>query len=260
MGPFLPTYTWQLTLTAPANEEVVAHATLPWSSNSVVTLVLNGGLATPLPALARPEWVTGEPGQLRVSLFDPTATVIDTIDVAVVLDRLTGLGTELRTYMEWAIAHAGQGLTTNQAEQLVQVHAMSVATSPFGPLDLVPGLGQALNTSPPLGWCSLSGPYTLEGDGEVPDIGDVLHTKVGLFWTAAVPLGLGHLHGATEEYQQRLVQFRTVHQVGGSPMVTEIADLDWHGGLWMWRNGKPLRIDYSVTPGVVVTARWVQWP
>lgn len=260
IGPFAPGTAWSFTLTAPANEEIVAQVVEFFTSSSKTTTILNGGSSTPIPALARPEWVAGQSGQLRVQIEEPGSGVVEQTDVPIVLDRQTGLGTELRKYMEWAVAASGQGLTTEEHNAILQTNVGVIAMAQINPLDLIGDLAAALSTNPPLAFGSLSTFYTLTGDGAMPDIGDILHTKLGIYFVATIPAGLSHRHGQSEEYPARLIQWRTVHLVGGIEMVTEVVDFITHGELWKWSVGKPLRIEYSVLPNVVVQAAWWQFP
>jgi hypothetical protein len=88
-----------------------------------------------------------------------------------------------------------------------------------------------------------------------------------VYWIASViPAGLGHLHGQTEEYLNRLVQWRTIHSLTSSgtgdhlEVVTELFDAEWHGGLWQFKEKHPSRVEYSILPGVTILARWYQFP
>lgn len=260
-GPFESGSFWDIQLTAPADEEVVGDFVRPYASNTLdVQTWWHGNDDQMLPILVIPPFVTGQPAQLRVSLVQPTLGVADTSAIPVTMDMETGQTQVLEQYLLQTGAAAGQGLTTEEHNAVLQTNVGVIAMASLNPLDLVGDLASAFSSNPPLAFGSLSTTYTLTGDGEMPDIGDLFHTKLAIYFVATIPWNLSHRHGQSEEYPARLIQWRTVHSVGGLDMVTEVADFDTHGELWKWKVSKPSRIEYSVLPGVVVAARWWQFP
>lgn len=129
----------------------------------------------------------------------------------------------------------------------------------ISPNHVIEGLVSLINR-PPLAIGHLSSPpITLTGDGFIP-VGSPA-AIFGLYWVATViPAGMGKRNGNSVEYQQRLVQFRTVHTIGGVDLVTEVADFNTHGQLWVWQIALPTRVEYSVTPGIEIQVRWWQLP
>lgn len=238
----------------------MAHWTQPATSPIIEIALFNGSDTVTTPVLGKPAWVTGEDAQLMVVLATPSTSFEEIETVQVILDREAGQAAELAKYIETHAVPAGQGLSEVQAEQLQIVQATVTAGSPFGIIDAASGLLAALLGNPPLDVGSLSTPpYDLTGDGVIPDDQPALYLW-GVYWTATIPAGFGRLHGQTIEYQQRLVQFRTVHIVDGLELVTEVLDANFHGSLWRFQLQKALRVEYSVTPGVIIHARWWMWP
>lgn len=260
VGPLAPGSFWTFTLTAPANEILIASCTVPYESNTVLTVMKSGTPVATSIRPAMPETVHGESGQLLVELTESGEGVIADLAIPIVVDRVSGQSAEMMQWIYDNINRENVGLTTDQGEQLQRVEAAVAITSGFGPLDLLPGLASAIDAVPPLRWGSLSGAYTISGDGDLPDI-HATDGKYGVYWLAtSIPAGLGHVHGNTEEYLQRIVQWRTTHIVGGTEMVTELLDANYHGAIWRWAQQKPERLSYSILPGVVLEARYWQFP
>lgn len=261
IGAFLPGTAWSFTLTAPANEEIVAQLAVFLTSTTQEITLLNAGAAHPIPALAFPEWVSGQPGQLRVQIEEPTLGVVEQTDVPIVLDRQTGLGTELRKYMEWAVAAAGQGLTPAEHQAVLQTNVGVIAMAGIDPLGVTQSLLDAMGSSAPLAFGSLGdimAPLTGDGALAAPP---AVHLVMGLYFVATtIPAGLGHRHGQSEEYPARLVQWRTTHVVNAIEMVTEILDATSHRELWRFRTQSPHAVEYSILPGVVIAARYWLFP
>lgn len=256
VGPLEPDSFWLITITAPPAEDVLLTMTVPTDTNALSTLVVQGSMEFPGVVEGRPTWITGADAQVQVDLVEPIGGTVDSNTVQVILDRQTGQNAELRQWIEQQLLAQPVGLTTEQGEQLNRVEASTTTTLGPGVIDLVTGLS-GLIVHPALSLGSLFTPgYDLTGDGVMPDLNSATSQAFGIYWTATIPAGFGHLHGNSEEYNQRLVQFRTVHTLGGVELVTEIADFNTHGNLWTWTTPLPTRIEYSVTPGVVVHARW----
>lgn len=261
IGPLEPGSFWRITLTAPANEDVVLVMTVPTVTNALSTTVIQGSTAAPQIVPGRGDWTTGAAAQVEVELVEPTSGTIDDATVQVVLDREAGQNAEFQAWLTQKLLAQPVGLTTDQGEQLARVEAGMAIGLGVLPIDLVGGLADALVNGPGLSVGSLSDPYSLTGDGEMPDIATSFRTRLGIYFVATtIPPGLGHRHGQSEEYPARLVQWRTVHSVGGIELVTEVADFVTHGEIWRWREAKPLRIEYSILPGVTISARWHWWP
>ena len=261
IGPMPSDTLWNFELTAPPNEDILMLAFWQTPLHQIHARMVNNG-TTPV-AVTPIEVVSshGKPAQLRVSVSSVSTSFFEEETVQVVLDRQSGQVQELVDWLAGRISGAGTGLTTDEHNAVLQTNASVIALAGINPLDLIGDLADAFASSPPLGFGSLSTTYELIGDGEMPDIGDLLHTKLGIFFVAsAIPAGFGHRHGQSEEYPIRLVQWRTVHTVGGTEMVTQVMDYETHGELMRWRQSKPSRIEYSITPGVVLQAQWWQFP
>lgn len=261
IGPLPSDSVWQIFLTGPPNEEVMLEWTQPAVSPILEIVAFNGSDTVTTPVPGKPAWVTGEDAQVMVVLSTPSTSFEEIETVQVILDREAGQAAELAKYIETHPQVAAPALTEEEHNAVLQTNLGVIGLASFNPLDMIGDLAAAFASSPPLGFGSLSSAYTLTGDGEMPDIGDLLHTKLGIYFVAtAIPAGLSHRHGQSEEYPGRLVQWRTVHVVGGSEMVTEVLDFITHGELLRWHQAKPLRIEYSILPGVVIQARWWQFP
>lgn len=257
VGPLPSDSFWTIQLTAPANENMVAQADMHLNVKTINLLMTNALGSSLSPAEAFPYSVSGVSGQLRVILQTPSTGFEEHTDVAIQMDRQTGQVPELKAWIQRQGVGAGQGLTVEEHDALLVTQAAVVAQSGFGALDLIGPLAEAILSTPPLGWMSLSGPYTLTGDGEMPDLHG-FQNRFGVYWLATVlPAGLGHLHGQSEEYLLRLVQFRTVHIIGGLELVTEILDAHDHGRAWIFPQQKPERVEYSILPGVTLEVRWL---
>lgn len=261
IGPLPSDSFWTIQLTAPANENMVCQADMHLNVKTINMLMTNALGSSMSPAEAFPYSVGGVSGQLRVILQTPSTSFEEHTDVPIVMDRQTGQVPELKAWIGRQGVGAGEGLTLEEHDALLATQLAVTADIGPGLGDLIQTIG-GLITRPPMGIGSLSSPaYELEGDGEIPDIGDLLHSRFGLYWVATViPPGLGHLHGQTEEYLQRLVQFRTVHAIDSVELVTEVLDANYHGALWAWATAKPQRVEYSILPGVHLQVRWWQFP
>lgn len=261
VGPFDPsTSYWDIKLTDQDDAAIVV-----WRRKYAPTAVLDeiflSNYDETLSVSGAPTLNTlhGDTVDLRVILVS-SFTPIEDETISVTLDRQQGQVQELQALLENPTTSAPT-LTAEEHNAVLQTNVGVIAMAGINPLDMIGDLADAFRGSPPLGFGSLSTTYILEGDGEMPDVGDLFHTKLGIYFVAtAIPPELSHRHGQSEEYPSRLVQFRTVHVVGGVELVTEVSDFMTHGELYRWSTAKPLRIEYSVLPGVTIAARWWQFP
>lgn len=261
IGPLPSDSVWQIFLTGPPNEEVMLEWTQPAVSPILEIVAFNGSDTVTTPVPGKPAWVTGEDAQVMVVLTTPSTSFEEIETVQVIIDRQTGQVAELAKYIETHQQIIAPTLTEEEHNAVLQTNTGVIAMSGFPAADLIGALGEAIGSSPPLGWGSLSGPYTISGDGELPDLHAPFQDRYGVYWVATtIPAGLSHRHGQSQEYPARLVQWRTVHVVGGSEMVTEILNATTHGELWQFAWKLPERVEYSVLPGVVIQARWWQAP
>lgn len=261
VGPFEPGSTWTLELSAPAGENVMTRQFVPYHANPMQTQFVNTVvIEQSLLTHAKSEFADGADGQLKIFLTQPIAGVSETTDIPVIIDRRAGANVELAN---WMTLHppVSTGLTELQEEKLDIVQA-SVARNVGipGVSDLISGIASQID-NPGLAWGSFSGAYELEGDGAIADLVDALQNRWGVYWLATtIPAGLGHVHGQSEEYLNRLVQFRTVHARSGISYVSEIADFNYHGALWQFAYPDPIAVEYSILPGVHLQVRWWQFP
>jgi len=256
IGPLEPDSFWRITLTAPPNEDILGVMIHPTVTHVLLTPWVAGSLEFPSYVGARDEWTTGQPAQLQVELVEPIGGVIEDEAVQIVLDREAGQVMETLLWIQQRLQVPNQALTTEQGEQLTRIESSVTTTIGPGVIDLVTGLsGLIVHPALSLGHLVFPG-YDLTGDGTIPDLNSATSQAFGLHWTATIPAGFGHLHGQSEEYTMRLWQVRTVHTTGGQEVVTEVQDFHTEGDLWMWQTALPTRIEYSVTPGVVIHAQW----
>lgn len=261
IGPQPPGTFWMFELSAPAGEEVMTRRFIPFLGNTVAAFMVNRSSTFMVPTEARPEWTSGASGRFRAELIQDGVGTIESANVSVTIDRETGQVVETTEYIEFHQTSGGTGLSEEEHAAILQTNVGVIAMAGFDVAQLVGALGSALSEGPPLGIGSLSGPYTLTGDGELPDLHAAFQDRLGVYWIATViPPGLSHRHGQSEEYPGRLVQWRTVHVVGGLEMVTEVVDAITHGELWEFRKKLPERVEYSILPGVTIQARWWQFP
>lgn len=261
IGPLEPGSFWMFELSAPAGEEVMTRKFLGFIANQTSTILHIGTNTTAFLTEARPEWTSGAGGRLRIELNEPSSGIVDSINVPVVIDRQAGQNQELAAWFQANQTSSGAGLTEAEHNAVLQTNVGVIAMAGFSPIDLVGDIVQSIGSLNPLGYGSLSTPAEcITGDGELADEEPLL-PKWGLYWVATtIPAGLGHRHGQSEEYPSRLVQWRTVHEVGGVEMVTEVIDAQTHGELWRFRQQRPRRVEYSVLPGVTICAQWWQFP
>ena len=260
IGPMPSDTLWILELTAPPNEDILALAFWQLPLHQIHQRLVNNG-TTPV-AVTPIEVVSsqGKPAQLRVSVSSVSTSFFEEETVQVVLDRQSGQVQELVDWLAGRISGAGTGLTTDEHTAVLQTNAGVIAMAGINPLELVGDLVQAIATHNPLGYGSLSVAYTISGDGELPNEDPIL-PKWGVYWIAiTIGAGLSHKHGQSEEYPARLIQWRTVHEVGGVEMVSAINDSETHGELWRFPIQTPRRLEYSILPGVVIQAQWWQFP
>lgn len=261
IGPFPPGTFWEFSLTAPANEDIVADLSFPLTGPATFAIMKNGTLTTSSIRAATPAMVNGVSGQLRITINEPGSGVVEQQDIPIVLDRLSGQSQELAGWITDNGSLFGQGLTEDEHNAVLQTNVGVIAMAGINPLELVGDLAAALGSSAPLAFGSLGdlmGP--LVGDGTLSGP-PALHIAMGVYWVATtIPIGLGHRHGQSEEYPARLVQWRTTHVVGGIEMCTEIVDATTHRELWKFRTQTPHAIQYSVLPGVEIFARYWLFP
>lgn len=260
VGPLEPDSYWRITLTAPANEDVMLVMTVPTDVVALSTPVVQGSISAPQIVEGRAGWTTGEAAQVQVELVEPTGGTVDDATVQVVLDREAGQNTEFQIWLNGRLNAQPVGLTTDQGVQLDRVEASLGIALGINPLEIVGDVIQAIATHNPLGYGSLSVAYTISGDGTLPDESPI-SPKWGVYFIAtSIPAGLGHFHGNSEEWSPRLVQWRTTHFIDEIEMVSALQDFQTHGELWKFPVQTPAQLQYSILPGVVLEARWWQFP
>lgn len=261
IGPEPAGTRWVIRLEAPAGEDLMGLYDVPYQAAVQQDYFTQRINFTSDVIGVKQDWATGQPARLTVALVAPTGVPLEQQNVTVELERTQGQAYETVAAITSNPQVVNQGITEEEHNAILQTNVGVIAMAGINPLDMIGDLANAFAGSPPLGFGSLSTTYFLTGDGEMPDIGDLFHTKLGIYFIATViPIGLSHRHGQSEEYPARLVQWRTVHTVGGLEMVTEVLDYDTHGELMKWRQAKPTRIEYSILPGVTIAARWWQFP
>lgn len=261
IGPEPPGTRWVSWLEAPIGEDIWMFLNVPFVSPITRRIMLSENDERSFVMPVEQVLTTGSAARLRVQLVAPTTTVLEQTTVDVVVDRQQGQAYELYKAITTNPTVAAPTLTEEEHNAVLQTNTGVIAMSGFNITQLVGDLGAALSSGPPLGIGSLSGPYDITGDGELPDLHPPFQDRLGVYWVATtIPDGLSHRHGQSEEYPNRLVQWRTVHVVGGSEMVTEVLDATTHGELWQFQKKLPERVEYSVLPGVVIRARWWQFP
>jgi hypothetical protein len=112
------------------------------------------------------------------------------------------------------------------------------------------GVGELLS-HPPLGFMKLQVlPIIGSGDGTIPGDSNLLPVIYGLWWEiVGEPPGAGYVIGPTRHFFERVVQLRAIYTVNGVDLVGELVDADYDRVIWLWREPKPTRIEFSVTPG-----------
>lgn len=259
-GPFPAGSFWQIELEGPPGEVVFCQFIRNIGSVSIGGFMKNGQDLDAFPTPVQAEFATGQPGRLRVRFFKDGTGYTQDDHVDIVIDRTQGQVVEQTAIDITRGTGAGQGLTEDEHNAVLQTNVGVIAMTGLNPLQLVGDIVQAIAASNPLGYGSLTEVFTISGDGELP-YPDPILPKWGLYWIATViPAGLSHFHGQSEEYLPRLVQWRTTHIVGGTEMVTEVRDSQTHGELWRFAIQSPARIEYSIIPGAVLQAQYWQFP
>lgn len=110
---------------------------------------------------------------------------------------------------------------------------------------------------PPLGLLKLSiSPGVLSGVGRIQLFGQPVDVAYGLWWSIVeVPIGFGLTEGVINEFEQRLIQLRVVHNIAGQLICSEFLDANFAEVLFTWHEFKPYAIDFHITPGVVLDVR-----
>lgn len=260
IGPEPDGTLWDMRLQGPPGEDLILWVRVPFVTPQRTLLAVQflGESANVTPLLQA--WASGEPASLTVRLIAPDTTVLEQATVNVVLDRTQGQAAELDFLAVLRHSTIANGLTEEQSESLQIVQASVGSIGPVGRVQSVGGLLDALSAATQLEIGRLTDPpMDLTGDG-VLELDELLTIVWGVYWVADIPVGIGRLHGQTVEYQQRLVQWRTVHEIDGVELVTEVLDANYHGFLWTIQKPGWVRVEYSVTPGVTIHAQWWVWP
>jgi hypothetical protein len=103
--------------------------------------------------------------------------------------------------------------------------------------------------------------FELSGRGELttPTFG-ALSKPYGIWWnTTTVPELAGYRDGQNTEFIGRLVQFCPMYPelAGGQLYIPEVADFRYKSFYWLWQEFGPQIVLYDVTPGFVLTCRWI---
>lgn len=103
--------------------------------------------------------------------------------------------------------------------------------------------------------------FELSGRGELttPTFG-ALSKPYGIWWnTTTIPPEAGYRDGQEVEFIGRLVQFCPMYPelAGGQLYIPEVADFRFKSFYWLWQEFGPQIVLYDVTPGFVLTCRWV---
>lgn len=81
----------------------------------------------------------------------------------------------------------------------------------------------------------------------------------GISWDFfTVPAGYGSIPGTPLRYEDRMIQIGVVHaDLGGHTYYSEYHDFDVEGIYLVFQQLAPVRVDYTIAPGVVVAAFWL---
>jgi hypothetical protein len=73
-----------------------------------------------------------------------------------------------------------------------------------------------------------------------------------------IPAGFGSTPGNPTRYENRMLQLGVVHaDLGGHLYYSEYHDFDVEGIYLIFERLAPVRLDYNIAPGVVITGFWL---
>lgn len=197
----------------------------------------------------------GQAMTLTAELVDPRGVTIDSGSVQVRLDATTALP----QWMGRLPGQTGGGLTAEQALQLEQTHEATIRTMGVAPSQIDIPI-DSLVVHPPFGLLRIQ-PLSIpvSGDGSLPPPNGDSSRWHGLWWEfLQVPPNLGYLDGIHRRYHVRMLQLRTVFDLGGVDIAGQLLDADYERVLWLFDEAFPSRVDFTVLPGVTVAMHYVQ--
>lgn len=199
------------------------------------------------------------PSSVTVELVDGLGAVIDQAQITGTWDPTLGLASQNNGLAQ---RQSTGGLTEEQAKQLADAQANtqiplqaqdgSQLVTPINVMIQMPNIKDLVFQATV---------HTLEGQGTL-DAPTVLGVGVAYgmeILVGSVPDGIGRLDGFVLEYRIRIAQFCAIatELVSGEGLVTDILDFSTDRFAWIWKLPMPSHIGFNVTPGCLVTARFL---
>lgn len=266
IGPVLNP-NWQFSLFAADNETLLISDSASVTDPHVPT---TRDLGVPLqqPPRLTPQLVAGQNLHLQVTLNSSTG-IVETTSVNVTSEPVAGVA---RTQLLLGQQASTQGFTSTDRAQLQETNELTQAVNfqtqvalPFsdGVGDLVVGLGQFL--SAPINQLLHLDPSTLllsgRGSLERPTGAGRVAAYGAFYGFDTLPEFFGLRDGVPPMMAQRIAQFSVVRRDGsGQQYFATIEDVRADGQELIWGGPSPDRIDYDITPGCVVSWRWLLLP
>lgn len=194
---------------------------------------------------------------LTVSVQSSSGT-FDTGTQAVKIDYQSGLAT-IESFL--SASSAGQGLTEEQAVQLAETHQSVLADLGDAVTHILTPIADLIqHPRPQIGHLTAE-TCGLFGDGSLP-LPPQLNLAVSAWvWRfESYPAGIGQTPGGVVEFQRRMVQWRVIHEINGVEVVTQLLDVNYDRVLTFFAESFPVRLEYSILPGVELCVRFWVWP
>jgi hypothetical protein len=250
IGPIEAGSAWGVVINPPGQPENIAEFAFQPSATIIPGVAQGVPLFT---AETFPFGISqGQPVELTVGLFDPRNQQIDTgtftgplnWDAAGMLYAYQGQGQNGLTQQE----HGWLDTIQQAVQRAFNDLAGGVLESPIGELLAHPD-SRFLETA---GEC-----VTVTGDGvlNLQPVPGIYGTYGVIINIESVPPGFGMLAGVVPKYFQRVVELAAVYQTGDGSLeyIGEFRDVYQTATIWLWQTFAPKRVQYSVTPGCVVS-------
>ena len=253
VGPLPEGSHWQVEIRAEA-DGVACMIMTANAPDAVAFLFQLGSIQSPyFTNIGGQQIAPGAAAFVNVELHDNVGAVLDSGTREMVWEPASS---------SWALLQTNTGIGAGgftEADRTVQADILAGIRVPLPAISAVGGfvlrsLAELVASVPPR-YTSRHGSILISGQGSVAVGTEPFRIDaVGMEWHwNVVPGGFGYVYGSVNEFFNRVVQFRLIHQdLSGQPFQGAVIDSSADGERYTWGGQQPITVEWYVAPGCIV--------